>query len=151
MATDAFAQAGHNMATVIRAAAGDEAARNALTKIGVELTGHVQRKLSEPGSGRVYHRGSVEHRASAPGEPPAVDRGLYRSRWAWLVQKIAGVWQVAVGTDDERGPWLEYGTSRMAARPHLRPVVETYRNRIGEVIAGVVTEVQRRVAGGLSA
>lgn len=32
--------------------------------------------LRRPGTGRLYRRGGVSHRASAPGEPPATDTGV---------------------------------------------------------------------------
>lgn len=71
-------------------------------------------------SGRVYSRRGTKHQASAPGEPPATDTGRL----------------VSSGTSDgdEKGAFvrfdalyavpLEFGTSRMAARPFLVPSVE---------------------------
>ncbi len=38
----------------------------------------IQRPMRGPKSGRVYRRKSVVHRASAPGEAPAIDTGILR-------------------------------------------------------------------------
>jgi hypothetical protein len=40
--------------------------------------------------------------------------------------------------------WLEFGTSRMAPRPHLRPVVEGAREKITELFAKGIAEIQER-------
>jgi hypothetical protein len=42
--------------------------------------------------------------------------------------------RVVVGTNIEYGLWLELGTSRMAARPFIRPILEKYRPRIMSLI-----------------
>ena len=103
-------------------------------KVGVLLTNQVKVNLSRPGSGRFYRRGGATHRASAPGEPPAVDTGAYRASWRW--ELIAQGVRVFPEPDPEQlGGWLEFGTSRMAARPHLRPAVNTVRNIISGVFA----------------
>ena len=74
------------------------------------------------------------HRPSAPGFPPAVDTGILRSSVSHKVQirnlsvtgfvgsdtdKIAA--KAEAGTDVEYGFFLEVGTTKMAARPWLRP------------------------------
>lgn len=88
-----------------------------------------------PGTGRTYI-------ASAPGEPPAVREGLYIAAWkaAPAVQIGGSVVGFAyndrrVGTNDEHllGEILEWGTTRMAPRPHIRPALETVRPKIGDL------------------
>lgn len=82
---------------------------------------------SKPGKGRVYKRGSTTHRASAPGDPFASDTGtLIRGI---ETQEVNGGLGVLVGTNVEYGPYLEFGTSKIAARPWLRPAYE--RNKAG--------------------
>lgn len=49
-----------------------------LRAAGFVLLGAVIDQLSRPGSGRLYRRRGVTHQASAPGEPPAVDRDFLR-------------------------------------------------------------------------
>jgi HK97 gp10 family phage protein len=80
-------------------------------------------KLSqtEPKSGRVYRRGGRTHTASAPGEAPAVDTGfLINSIQSRIISDTEG--EIAINT--EYGEFLEFGTSRMAARPFVEPAIE---------------------------
>lgn len=59
---------------------------------------------------------------SRPGNPPGVDTGRYRSSWRHRFD--ANALGAELYTDVEYGPYLEYGTSRMAPRPHAGPVAE---------------------------
>lgn len=123
--------------------------KEGLADVGVELRNGIVRLLSTPGKGRTYRRGRVLHRASAPGQPPAVDTGKYRSSWNYQVGEDVQGPYVDVGTNDTRGPWFEYGTRRMAARPHARKAVNEIRSKITTAIRdGVVarqTEAVRRL------
>ena len=65
------------------------------------------------------------HRASSPGRPPATDLATYKQS---MQPDLTGVLTRLEGTVGPRGPmmqrrgrWLEYGTRRMSARPHLGP------------------------------
>lgn len=76
----------------------------------------VTRGMAEPKSGRLY--GS--HRASAPGEMPAIDTGNLA---AIKTEKIRrGHW--ATYTEAEYAPHLEFGTSQMLPRPFFVPAAE---------------------------
>lgn len=79
-----------------------------------------------PKTGRVYQRGGVTHQASAPGQYPATDTGRLVSSVRMLPD---GDLAYVVGTNVQYGPMLEFGTSRMAARPWLLPSFE--RAKIG--------------------
>lgn len=79
-----------------------------------------------PKSGRTYSRGTVTHVASAPGQYPATDTGRLVSSVRYIMESATSY---RVGTSVEYGPMLEFGTSRMAARPWLLPSFE--RARIG--------------------
>ena len=68
-------------------------------------------------TGRTYRRGNVTHIASAPGQYPASDTG----RLAGSIKAIISGTTAIVGTNVVYGPMLEFGTSRMAARPWLLP------------------------------
>lgn len=111
--------------------------KDSLEDIGITLHGIVVQKLSQPGSGEMYmsSRGGAQHQASAPGEPPAVDTGVYRGSWQWeMVDDNA----IDIFTSDDRGPALEYGTSSIEPRPHLRPSVEELIPKIEGIVKGRV-------------
>jgi HK97 gp10 family phage protein len=79
-----------------------------------------------PKTGSVYpavrgRRGSA-HQASAPGEPPATDTGTLVRSVRWVEAPAAREWRV--GTAVQYGAYLEFGTSRMEARPWLFPAVQ---------------------------
>jgi hypothetical protein len=76
-----------------------------------------------PKSGRRYRRGSKWHQASAPGQAPATDTGALASS----VARVDGTMESAVGTGLNYGRDLEFGTSKMAARPWLLPALESQR------------------------
>lgn len=71
-------------------------------------------------SGRTYQRRSVTHRASAPGQYPATDTGRLLSSVDMILPSPTNM-EGTVGTDVKYGPMLEFGTSKMAARPWLMP------------------------------
>lgn len=91
-----------------------------------ELRTEIVTQLSQPGRGREYQRGNVTHRASAPGDSPAVDSGRLRASIG--VQK-RGEGHYRVGTNVEYAPLLEFGTRKMAPRPFMRPAVEKVKSR----------------------
>lgn len=123
--------------------------KDGLADVGVEVTNRVKRLLSQPGTGRVYRRRRVTHRASRPGQPPAVDTGRLRSSYTWRTGEDAEGFFVEVGTNVKYAPFLEFGTRRMRPRPHLRPAINEVTNQISELVAqGVIakqTEVIRRL------
>lgn len=74
-------------------------------------------------SGRVYKRRTVIHQASAPGEAPASDTGrLVNSLHAEAGQGEALA--IAGGSSVVYANMLEFGTSKMAARPFMFPAFE---------------------------
>jgi len=102
-------------------------------------------------SGKTYRRGSIKrkrkgrnvvvgskfHRASAPGESPAVDTGrLIGSVNHKLTENgltaTVGVHDV---TNVKYAKFLEYGTGKIAARPWLFPALEKNRKAIVERVA----------------
>ena len=82
-----------------------------LAKIGIQRG---------PKSGRTYQRGNITHQASAPGQYPATDTGRLASS-VMIDLPTPGGLTGRVGTNVQYGPMLEFGTSRMAARPWLLP------------------------------
>ncbi len=102
--------------------------------IGV-LETHVKLELGHPGSGREYRRGNVVHRASAPGEPPAKDIGNLRN--SVQVDEVTPT-QAILGVHAEYGEHLEFGTSRMEARPFLRPALDEHEGEIVQAVRDTV-------------
>jgi hypothetical protein len=89
-----------------------------------------RRILKGPKTGRVYKRGKVTHRASAPGEAPANDLGfLVGSIKIDITQKM----QVDLRALAPYAIHLEYSTVNLAARPFLRPAGEEAGKRSKEV------------------
>lgn len=116
--------------------------KDGLADVGVEAVNRVRVALSTPGKGRVYRRGKVLHRASAPGQPPAVDTGQLRASYTHRLGEDAEGPYVEIGTNLKTAPWLEFGTRRMQPRPHLRPAVASMRNEITRLIRDGIVEKQ---------
>lgn len=96
---------------------------------------HVKVALQTPGSGEVYTRGGISHRASAPGQPPAIDTGtLINSIEVGEVTPM----QAILGVGAEYGEYLEFGTSRMEARPFLRPAMDENEGEILQAVEATV-------------
>lgn len=92
--------------------------------------------------GKTYRRGALKrskngkitaskyHRASAPGEAPAVDTGRLINS---INHKLSGL-TATVGIHDitkvKYGKFLEYGTAKIKARPWLFPALEKKRKHI---------------------
>lgn len=71
-------------------------------------------------SGRIYKRGSVLHQSSAPSEAPKSDTGNLVSNITFEKNSMT----VGSRKDAPYGFWLEFGTSKMAARPWLQPAFD---------------------------
>lgn len=71
------------------------------------------------------------HQASAPGEAPAIDTGELAQSINIKVSDDGGTGEV--GTDKKHGLYMEYGTSRVAARPWLKPAFESSLDKIKEI------------------
>lgn len=113
--------------------------------------------MTGPKSGRVYKksrrrrtgtttakRRTRKHRASAPGEAPAVDTGNLKSS---IKKRRVGnmVWEVYVGQEASKyGTALEFGSPRrrLAPRPFLRPALEAVRKPF-------IAAIERELFGGL--
>jgi len=83
----------------------------------------------DPKTGRVYGN----HQASAPGQPPATDKGqLVRS----ITMSVEGTEGEVVGVIRASAPYaamLEFGTSNIAPRPYMQPGLESQRRKIEEM------------------
>lgn len=83
-------------------------------------------------SGRSYQKYNPTrtHRASAPGEAPATDTGNLVSN---IMVEDKGD-SIEVQSNAEYSKFLEFGTSKMEARPFLFPAYEMSRQKIVEAI-----------------
>lgn len=82
-----------------------------------------------PSTGRQYRRGSTFHTASSPGEAPATDTGnLVRN--ITVEKKAVMHYDVGSRKNAPYGFWLEFGTSKMDARPWLTPAVNQGRKKL---------------------
>ncbi len=112
----------------------------------VELDAYAKQKISGGGrSGRTYRRRTVTHQASAPGEFPKSDTGqLVSSLFFRIAANKLGAF---FGTKLAYGRYLEFGTSRMRARPWLRPTLKANADRITVRVRAAVNEALRRARG----
>lgn len=108
-------------------------------KIGLFASAkHVEREAKESilngeKTGRIYKRRTVVHRASAPGEAPASDTGrLVNSINAEVVSSGFEATVKAGGGAVKYARMLEFGTSKMAARPFMFPALERSKGWIRE-------------------
>lgn len=86
-------------------------------------------------------RDRVPHTASAPGQYPASDTGRLANNVDFQLPQ-PGRMQGIVGTNIVYGRYLEFGTSRMAARPWLLPSFEKAK---GGVEARLKKAIERRI------
>jgi len=98
---------------------------------------------SGPKSGRIYEKYNPRrtHKASAPGQAPASDTGnLVRN----IVVKQENPDLVKVESNAIYSSFLEFGTSKMLARPFLFPATERSRKKIAQAVFNrVVKEIKR--------
>lgn len=92
-----------------------------------------------PASGQTYKRGARTHTASAPGEYPMSDTGRLASSVQFTVATKTKP-QAIVGTNIVYGPYLEFGTSKMSARPWLMPSFQ-------KAVVGVGAELKAKLKG----
>ena len=100
--------------------------------------------LKGPKTGRIYKRGKRgrTHQASAPGEPPANDTGRLASSLRAEVSTEALTASLIAGTT--YAIHLEYGTTKMAARPFMRPAAEKVAPKGVELIRAQLDKVMRK-------
>jgi hypothetical protein len=119
----------------------------------VLLLAAIREELSKPGSGRVYRipvvkrdgtlrktkKGATSyrtHRASAPGEPPAVDTGELRRGSTMGI--VGG--KMRVGVTAKYGPYLDRGTPRVKPRPFMAPALARATPAMSDVIVDALRE-----------
>jgi len=94
----------------------------------------------EKKTGRIYRKSkNVEHQASAPGEPPAVDTGELLRSIMFDVHKFAV--EIGVAGGAPYAEHLEFGTKKMKPRPFIDPAVEKHKQAIIDKVGDGVFEV----------
>jgi len=150
-------------------------AQKALVAEGMMIERDVKMSMKTQGEGRLYMIGKnrdIPHWASKAGDPPAVLTGRLRASitTAWTggqrpipdskaqAEDAIGVppgdpdveFKVVVGTNVNYGVFLELGTSRMAPRPFMRPVLEQHRadieKRLGTIVRQAPMQTLREIA-----
>lgn len=102
-----------------------QAAREIVEESVNELDETVKRGMAAGKSGRTYVRGGRVHVASAPGEMPAIDTTNLIGSLEKLI--VSGKAHGYYFTTVDYAPLLEYGTSKMAARPFMHPAADIVR------------------------
>lgn len=111
--------------------------------VGLTLKAHAsiilnaaKRRIARgPKTGRVYRKRGVDHRASAPGEPPATDTGRLIASGV-SDGDVSGAF---VRFDTVYAAPLEFGTARIQPRPYLVPSAEEDKpEREADIRAAVV-------------
>lgn len=98
--------------------------RRAVTAAGEFLVAKVQEKISKP---------NFDGKSpSAPGEPPRLVTGDLQSSIYYTANADGNL---TVHAAMEYGDYLEYGTSKMAARPFLRPTMIENQGKVMEILA----------------
>jgi len=115
----------------------DSAINKGLRAVGLDAVGLMQSGMRESvATGNLYGN----HRASAPGQAPAIDTGrLVGSGFATGVEKDGLDYVVKVGFNAEYAIYLERGTDRMAARPFIAPAVLNNKPRLLSVFNGAAS------------
>ena len=128
--SEVAAEVGHiNRKIVARAVRGTVIMRNAAFQV-----------LGQDGTGRRYKNGHV---ASSPGSPPASDTGNLRRNWREQSFVQANGFghgvdvKLRLTSDVPYQVYLEQGTSKMAARPHVERIKQKALPEIQALFSGV--------------
>lgn len=89
-------------------------------KTAFDIEADIKTSMQGPKSGRMYGK----HQASAPGEAPAIDLGALVNSIGVSMQ---GRLSATVSESSDHAAPLEFGTTRMAPRPHMSPAFERAR------------------------
>lgn len=123
-----------------------------LKRMARDTAGEVLRKLYMAGqlieldAERSITAGSISgagHISSRPGEPPNRDTGLLDGSIDTEI-RAQNPPTVAVSSKAPYAAHLEYGTSRMAPRPYMRPATERNRDDVTRMVGEAVSVVIKR-------
>lgn len=132
-----------NIKSVLAALSGDTLGR-AVMAGGFVIEGAAKVSMAQGGKGQLYGN----HRASKPGDPPAIDLGTLVNSINTVLKSSSttDAW-ANVGTGVEYAPHLEFGTSRMEARPFLRPAwdnnIDKVKGAMRHQLKGAIEQATR--------
>lgn len=109
------------------------------------LQTQVRKKIAKGSrSGKIYKRGSIQHQASAPFEPPKTDKeGLVSSVFNEVSQQKL---EFKVGSEKKYARYLEFGTTKMKPRPFLFPTFKEHKVSILKSIKQVIQKnIQKNI------
>lgn len=109
-----------------------------LDGIGTDMAADIQVSMT---AGRFETQDPAKHVPSQPGEPPAVVTRDLRNSIEW--QRTA-LNKVEVSANDPKAYLLEFGTSKMAERPFMRPARNRMEPEASKRIAEAVTAALRK-------
>lgn len=112
----------------------------AILKSTITVNNNVKRILTGTRSGRVYKvpATKVKWQASAPMEAPAIRLGDLRQKYNYKVKKQGFKAIGYVGNPLKYAPMLEYGTQKMAPRPHLKKAFLESKSEIFKNFQGLL-------------
>jgi len=100
-----------------------------IRNITFAVEAEMKRLMTLPKHGHQYKRGSRAHTASAPGEAPAVDTGFLINSIRTTIKSDT---EAVIEIPAEYAEGLEFGTSRVEARPFVRPAISGVLKRFGK-------------------
>ena len=117
--------------------------RRAVALGAVNVQREAVKSIQEGGkSGVVYQKYNPRrvHQASAAGEPPASDTGLLASNISLDIDPDG--LGASVDSRADYSSFLEFGTSKMAARPFMQPALEVNRKKIKANMAAELKKIR---------
>lgn len=152
-----------------------EGIRDGLVETQIVLARIVRGMLSKPGTGRIYRiakgkpngrnlRAKGLHRASAPGQPPAVNTNRLRASWSVNSAGKLGLTRISAlaseegfiltrvrsnslgfefGSNVAYAKHLEFGTSRVRRRPYLKPSMRAVEPRVLPIVTNALNRKLR--------
>ncbi len=111
-------------------------AKSAVTRSTMLVEKTAQESIKNQGTGKLYQKYNprVEHRASAPNQPPATDTGFLGQNITMNVKTQPN--GSVVGQVISAAPYskaLEFGTVNMQPRPFMQPALNKNKSRIVKI------------------
>ena len=106
-------------------------------KAAVKMNEKAARSIATPSSGRTYGN----HVASVPGEAPNTDTGELLSKL--FVEPLPSKRGAVFGNRAKYAKFLEFGTSRVAARPFIRPAYEAEKQKYLNEVKSIINKINR--------